>query len=454
MLRVSAKENGALARRAAAGLARAGLGTGDRVVIALPAQSAPADEVAEIQAMILGLAFGALCSGIVPVMINSALPQPEQATLFADAQASMTLNTSAGLARVFTAGEGARVPELSETPLSRPMHYTSGTTGQSKGVWSGVCDEAEARQLWGDEQGQWQFYPADVTLVHGPFAHAAPLRFAMLVLLAGGSVLLPGGFKATQVALSLRDDKPTHAFVVPSHIQRLMALPGGPPPSPYRLLTHAGAACPPTLKRAIHSWAGTDRTWEFYGSTEGQFTACHGPDWEQRPGTLGQARKGRRLIIDDGVIWCEAPAWARFEYWNDPEKTRTAWRTTATGHAFSVGDLGRLDDDGFLWLEGRRDDLIISGGINVYPAQVEAILIEHPGVSEVAVFGIEDEQWGQRVAAAVVGEINPAELTQWASPRLAKYQRPKEIYHVGDLPRTQSGKIRRAELARYLGLGP
>ena len=115
---------------------------------------------------------------------------------------------------------------------------------------------------------------------------------------------------------------------------------------------------------------------------------------------MGRARPGRRLEVDeDGVVWCHAPGFARFEYWRDPEATERAWR----GDAFTVGDIGRLDDDGFLFLDGRRDDLIISGGVNVYPAEVESVLAEAPGVIEVAVFGVRDEEWGERVCAAVVG---------------------------------------------------
>lgn len=469
--RLGAQECEAMAEAAAGHLHAAHTAqvmTGDRIAIVVPAEGTPHEEAAEIQAHVLGLVMGALRSGIIPVMVNPALPPEAREQIIADAEVSLVIDDADSLFTLTSTRTDTPRIDLAPIPLGRPMHYTSGTTGRSKGVWSGIWDEQTATTAWADEQQQWVFTGQDVTLVHGPLAHSGPLRFAMLVLLAGGTVLLPGAFDAQRIADCLVEDRPTHAFVVPSHIQRLMALPGGPPPSPYRLLTHAGAACPAPLKQQIHDWAGVDRTWEFYGSTEGQFTACSGREWEQRPGTVGRARAGRTLTIRDGVIWCQVPRWFTFEYWNDPEKTLRAWHTNDQGgREFSVGDLGRLDEDGYLWLVGRRDDLIITGGVNVYPAQVEDVLLAHPSVSEVAVFGIEDEQWGQRVCAALVLHEDPAarsmetaatetvlrSITNHAAGHLAGYQRPKSYYPTSDLPRTESGKVRRTELPEFLGLG-
>ena len=147
--------------------------------------------------------------------------------------------------------------------------------------------------------------------------------------------------------------------------------------------------------------------WEFYGSTEAQFSVCAPQDWLERPGTVGRARHGRRLRIEqigaeaggaEGTIWCDMPEFARFSYWENPEATAAAWN----GEACTVGDLGRLDPDGFLYLTGRRHDLIISGGVNVYPAEVENVLAAVDGIAEVAVFGVPDDQWGQKVCAAYV----------------------------------------------------
>jgi len=169
---------------------------------------------------------------------------------------------------------------------------------------------------------------------------------------------------------------------------------------------------------------------------------------------VGRARAGRTLSVDDaGVVWCRPPGFARFTYWRDEAKTAAAWQDGA----FTVGDLGRLDD-GYLYLDGRRDDLVITGGVNVYPAEVEAALADVAGVDELAVFGLPDEQWGQRVCAAVVAVpgVDPAAVTaacaEHAAGHLAGYKRPKQYEVVDALPRTATGKVRRLALPGVLGL--
>lgn len=423
---------------AAGGLRRLGLSRGDRLAIITPEHRFPAEESARLQACVIAVVAAALRTGITPVPINPLLTPAERDHIVADSGAARVLGEPAELRELveFT----GPAPDLADWPLGRPMHYTSGTTGRPKGVYTQGVGQTLTEALWRDELDQWDFTAADVTLVHGPLCHAAPLRYAMLVLQVGGTAVLPGIFDADLIATALREHRPTHAFLVPSHLQRLFEL--DLPPSPYRLITHAGAAIAPHVKRRLHQWAGVEHVWEFYGSTEGQFTVCAGVDWEQRPGTVGRARAGRTLQIRDGVIWCSTPEFARFEYWNDPAKTAAAW----DGDAFSVGDLGRLED-GYLYLEGRREDLIISGGVNVYPAEVEAVLAECPGVQEVAAFGRDDERWGQRVCVAYSGTATPQAVGTWAQDNLAAYKRPKEIRHMNELPHNASGKVERLLLA-------
>jgi acyl-CoA synthetase (AMP-forming)/AMP-acid ligase II len=234
---------------------------------------------------------------------------------------------------------------------------------------------------------------------------------------------------------------------VPTHLQRLLR--EAPDVSCFRLVAHAGAPCPEPLKRAALAHFPSGSVWEFYGSTEGQFTVCGPEEWLDRPGTVGRARPGRALSTDpDGTIWCEVPRWSRFEYWRDPERTAAAWR----GTAFSVGDVGRLDEDGYLFLEGRRDDLIISGGVNVYPLEIEQAIQRHPGVDDVAVFPIDDDDWGQRVCAVVVGDVDLDALHRWLRGQVAPYKVPKQLLTMTELPRTSTGKVRRSQLAKELGL--
>ena len=427
-----------LTTAAAGGLQDLGLASGDRLAIVTPEHRFPAAQAAHLQACVIAAVAAALRTGITPVPINPLLTAAEREHIVQDSGAATVIGDAAQL-RALVEYSGPP-PELADWPLGRPMHYTSGTTGRPKGVYTQGIGEGLTEALWRDELDQWEFTADDVTLVHGPLCHAAPLRYAMLVLHAGGSAVLPGEFDANAIVAALHEHRPTHAFLVPSHLQRLFEL--DLPASPYRLVTHAGAAISPHLKRRLHQWAGVDSVWEFYGSTEGQFTVCPGIDWEQCPGTVGRARKGRTLEVRDGVIWCHAPDFARFEYWNDPVKTAGAW----DGDAFSVGDLGRLED-GLLYIEGRRDDLIISGGVNVYPAEVEAVLAECPGVAEVAAFGREDEQWGQRVCVAYSGPASPQVVGAWAQDRLAAYKRPKQIVQMDALPHNASGKVERLQLA-------
>jgi len=399
--------------------------------------------VAQPSADYLAVVIGALRVGIVPVLLNPTLLAAEQEGLLRDADAALTLR-DADLGVLCTDGPNA---DLCDVPLSRPMLFTSGTTGRPKGVWSGVWNEADARLALNEEREVWHFDSRDVHLIVSPLHHSAPLRFATGTLMAGGTVLLAGAFDAGRLASTIAAERPTSAFMVPAHLQRLLALPELPPLDSFRLLMHAGAPCPEGLKRRTMAAFPTDTVWEFYGSTEGQFTICSPQEWLEHPGSVGRVRARRELSIDpDGQIWCRVPDYARFEYWRDPVKTRNAWR----GDWFSVGDLGRLTEDGYLYLDGRRDDLIISGGVNVYPVEVERAILEHPAVQAAAVFPVDDERWGQMVCAAVVGKVSEAEMKEWLRERLAPYKRPKHIVAVDTIPISATGKVRRSQLATLL----
>jgi long-chain acyl-CoA synthetase len=410
---------------------------GDRVALLLPGSAAYVD-----------LVMSLLAAGIFPVPLDPRLTDTERDRILADVDPRLVVDDPDLLAAMVE-----HTPERyrGALPLGRPMHVTSGTTGTPKGVYSGTLEPAAAEALVAEERDLWGFAASDVHLVLSPLYHSAPLRFAMGTLLAGGRIVVPGPFDPEVVTATITEHRPTTMFCVPTHLQRLFAhweQVGVPDLSSFRLVAHAGAACPPPVKERLVKLFPAGSTWEFYGSTEGQFTACRSEEWLDRPGTVGRARPGRRLsVADDGTIWSVVPEHARFSYWGAPEKTAAAWRDTPEGPAFTVGDLGRLDEDGYLYLDGRREDLIISGGVNVYPVEVENVLGEHPGVADIAVFGVPDDGWGQRVCAAVVGDVPTEELRDLARDRLAPPKRPKDYYPVPALPRTATGKVKRLDLA-------
>lgn len=414
------------------------LRAGDRVALLVPGSLPYLDAVISL-----------LVRGVVPIPLDPRLTVHGRDRILTDLEPTLVVTDPDDLAPLATGWQPGDVP------LARPMHVTSGTTGTPKGVWSGVLPAAHAAALVAEERELWGFEADDANLVLSPLYHSAPLRFAVGTLLAGGRVVVPGPFDPALVTTAIAQERPTTMFCVPTHLQRLfahwdaLAASGGTPPdlTSFRLVAHAGAPCPDALKRRVIDAFPPGSTWEFYGSTEGQFTACRSEEWLDHPGTVGRARPGRVLRVDaDGTIWCRVPEHARFSYYGDPEKTAAAWRSTPDGEEFTVGDLGRIDDEGYLYLDGRREDLVITGGVNVYPAEVENALAEHPGVRDVAVYGVPDDQWGQRVVAAVVGQVTAAELDAWCREWLAPPKRPKEYVVLDALPRTLTGKVLRREL--------
>jgi long-chain acyl-CoA synthetase len=405
---------------------------GSRVALLVPGSTAYLEAVMSL-----------LARGVFPIPLDPRLTAYERARILAQLSPDLVVDDETALAGL---SDGTLGP-----PRGRPMHVTSGTTGTPKGVDSGLLSDEHAAALVAEERDLWGFREEDVNLVLSPLYHSAPLRFAMGTVLAGGRVVVPGPFDPATVTAAIAAERPTTMFCVPTHLQRLFAHwdeVGTPDLTSFRLVAHAGAPCPHDIKRRLLEEFPAGSTWEFYGSTEGQFTACRSEEWLERPGTVGRARPGRTLSTDaDDTIWCAVPPHARFGYFGDPEKTAAAWR----GDSFTVGDLGRLDDDGYLYLDGRRSDLIISGGVNVYPMEVEQVLGEHPGVTDVAVYATPDEQWGQRVCAAVVGTASEAELAAYARERLAPPKRPKTWVLTEELPRTLTGKIQRDRLSRRTG---
>lgn len=409
---------------------------GSRVALLVPGSTTYVDVVMSL-----------LAAGMFPVPLDPALTESERLRILVPIAPDLVVTTQAELDAMVDHTPAQFVRGL---PRGRPIHCTSGTTGTPKGVFSGLLSKADAEALVREERDLWGFTADDVNLVLSPLHHSAPLRFAMGTLLAGGRIVVPGKFDPARVTAAIVAERPTTMFCVPTHLQRLFAHwdeVGLPDLSSFRLVAHAGAPCPPAVKHRLIELFPAGSTWEFYGSTEGQFTACRSEDWLEHPGTVGRARPGRSLSTDDdGRLWCVVPPHARFTYLGAPEQTAAAWRNTPDGPAFTVGDVGRIDPDGYVHLDGRRTDLIISGGVNVYPLEVESALRDVPGVSDVAVYGVPDPDWGQRVCAAVVGDADVEALVAHARTVLAPAKRPKDYVLVAELPMTATGKVRRDHL--------
>ena len=416
-----------------------GIDSGNRVLINAPNSQA-----------LLDLLMNCLGTAIIPAVVSSQATQREVSEMALDVGAVRIISeheivTSAPDRVSGTTSES--VPTV--YPKSRPMHFTSGTSGRPKAVWSGWLSPDDAQAWISDETGAWGITENDVHLVCGPLSHSAPLRFALMTLLAGGSVVVPGKFDPAVVAHLLEQGTVTTTFMAPAHLQRLRAhVDGGSIEHNLRLLAHAGSACPDAVRVWAHEAFGMEVVQEFYGSTEGQFTQCSAREWVQRPGTVGRARPGRELRVDDdGQLWCKPPAWARFSYWGDPDKTAQAW----DGEWFTVGDYGHIDAEGYVFLHGRRGDLIISGGVNVYPAEIERVLANLPGVQQVMAFGAPDEQWGQRVCVAIGGDVSEEQVRAFAAEQLSGAKKPKSVFVASSLPTTHSGKVDRLATAKLFG---
>jgi acyl-CoA synthetase (AMP-forming)/AMP-acid ligase II len=416
----------------------------------------------------LEVTTGALRAGIVPVPVNSLLTDVEAQYLLEDSGArwlftDRQVDPPPSIERVVTFGDAyerclheASNVQLADYALGRPMHYTSGTTGRAKGVWVEPVGEGAAAEISHDFAEQWGLTAGDVHLVCSPLAHSAPHRYSLRTLEAGGAVVLQARFEAQETLAAMELFGVTTTFMVPTHLERIFSLEPKVLKRHYssamRMLIHAGAPIREETKRRAIEFFPAGSVWEFYGSTEGGATKISPEEWLRKPGSVGTARPGAAILVRDedgsllssgeaGTVWVRDPFAERFSYWGDEEKTRAAW----DGDVFTVGDVGRLDEDGYLFLEGRRDDTIITGGVNVYPQEVEAVLHDHPAVTECAVYGREHPEWGQEVCALVVpaGPLDEGELRAWARERLAGFKVPRHVDMVDELPRTATGKVLR-----------
>jgi long-chain acyl-CoA synthetase len=443
------------------GLRARGLSDGDVVAGVLPNG---------IDAVVMLMATGQI--GLYYVPINWHLAEPEVAYILADCDAKIVVTSeayavpggelgTAGLAQ----GQPGDAPE--KRALGGVMWYTSGTTGFPKGV---------QRKLPGTDPESvvplfvWFFgevvdlTPGDgVHLVTSPMYHSAPCAHTQFALHFGHTVVITPRFEPEHILELVERHRVTNAMMVPTMFHRMLQLPDEVKArydvSSLRQVIHTAAACPVAVKQGIMDWWGPV-LYEYYGSTESTIAFSVKPlDWLARPGTVGRpAPTFEAKILDEdggelppgepGMIYVKSSL-GSFEYRKDPAKTAASMR----GEWYTPGDIGYLDKDGYLFLCDRRTDLIVSGGVNIYPAEIEAALLEHPSVADVAVIGAPDEEWGHNVVAlvqpvpgAVAGPELTSELLDHLGPRIARFKHPKVIEYREALPRTPTGKLSRSRL--------
>jgi long-chain acyl-CoA synthetase len=346
------------------------------------------------------------------------------------------------------------------------MVYTSGTTGKPKGVkrpLTGADPDEVPMQAVGFFAG-FRIKPFDdnVHICGSPLYHTAVLNFVGISIQLGHTAVLMDRFDAEEMLRLIERYRVTHSHMVPTQFTRLLALPeevrAKYDVSSLRTMIHGAAPCPNEVKRAMLDWWGPVVV-EYYAATEGGGATIFADEWLRKPGSVGKAWSYSVIkILDEagnelppnqpGLVYMQMGG-SSFAYHKAEEKTRESRR----GELFTVGDIGYLDEDGYLFLCDRKSDLIISGGVNIYPAEIEGELVMHPAVADVAVFGVPDEQWGEAIKAVVqpVPGVDPSdELTRdildFAAARLAKYKLPKIVEYMAELPRDDNGKLYKRKL--------
>jgi long-chain acyl-CoA synthetase len=479
---VSAGELLATSNQLVHGLRELGLVAGDAVAMLLPNSR----EVFELYLAVLQ-------AGFYLVPINWHLVGPEIAYVVQDCEAKAFVAhanfadaaraaadeidfPAAGRFAVGGAISGFRpYEELTDAqPTSLPadrttgavMNYTSGTTGRPKGVrrpLPGVAPETMGASF-GGMLFLFGLQPFDdnVHICGSPLYHTAVLVFAGSAIHIGHTVVVMDKWTPEGMLRLIDQYRVTNTHMVPTQFVRLLALPDDVKAkydvSSLRHMVHAAAPCPPDVKHKMIEWWGPVID-EYYAASEGGGTLVFAEEWLEHPGTVGRAWPIAEIaILDDegnelpagevGTVYMHMQT-GNFEYFKDKDKTEQSRH----GKFFTVGDIGHLDPEGWLYLHDRKSDLIISGGANIYPAEIESVLIMHPQVADVAVFGIPHDDWGEEVKAvvepvdgAVGGPELEADILAWSADKLAKYKTPRSIDFTDEMPRDPNGKLYKRKL--------